>query len=310
MSDSYKIPLFTYEPIPLTARLHARVYGAINPSRSCLSQAGKTVLVTGGSDGIGFAIAKNFSFAQADRVIITGRTSEKLDAAVDKLFREHKASQNYYTPTKFEGRLCHLLDTNSINRLFDKLAVNGVHVDVLVLNAALNVAGTLSEQGWEKTWEQFVVNTRSLHQLHDRLRQQDTQQERKYFIVNVSSGAIHDFGSPKDLSSYSLTKAAGTLLLQKLADESNPQQTQIISFHPGAIFTAQTRDKGMTEDSMHWDDVTLPGAFAVWCASPEALFLHGRFVWAAWDVDELKSGPVRKRLEKDVNFLRIGVHGL
>jgi hypothetical protein len=43
-------------------------------------------------------------------------------------------------------------------------------------------------------------------------------------------------------------------LLQKLADESNPQQTQIINFHPGAIFTAQTRDKGMAEDSMNWDD--------------------------------------------------------
>ena len=76
----------------------------------------------------------------------------------------------------------------------------------------------------------------------------------QHYIVNVSSGAIHDFGSPKDLSSYSLTKAAGTLLLQKLADESNPQQTQIISFHPGAILTAQTREKGTTEDSMNWDD--------------------------------------------------------
>ncbi|KAM0231513.1 hypothetical protein ACHAP5_011044, partial [Fusarium lateritium] len=96
----------------------------------------------------------------------------------------------------------------------------------------------------------------------------------------------------------------------KLADESNPQQTQIISFHPGAIFTAQTRDKGMVEDSMNWDDISLPGAFAVWCASPEASFLHGRFVWAAWDVDELKNGSILERLENDVDFLRIGVHGL
>jgi FlaA1/EpsC-like NDP-sugar epimerase len=127
MSDSYNIPTFTYKPIPLTERLHARVYGAINPSRSCLSQAGKTVLITGGSDGIGFAIARNFGFAQADRVIITGKTREKLDAAVDKLFRKHKASQNHCTPANFEGRLCHLPDTNSINRLFHELAVNGVH---------------------------------------------------------------------------------------------------------------------------------------------------------------------------------------
>ncbi|KAH6674227.1 hypothetical protein B0J14DRAFT_699935 [Halenospora varia] len=32
----------------------------------------------------------------------------------------------------------------------------------------------------------------------------------------------------------------------------------------------------------------LPGYFAVWLASPEAKFLKGKFVWANWDVDELR----------------------
>lgn len=54
----------------------------------------------------------------------------------------------------------------------------------------------------------------------------------------------------------------------------------------------------------------LPGAFAVWAASPEAAFLHGRFVWTAWDVEELKSGPLREKLEKDRNFLKVSVNGL
>jgi hypothetical protein len=54
----------------------------------------------------------------------------------------------------------------------------------------------------------------------------------------------------------------------------------------------------------------LPGQFAVWAASPEAEFLHGRFVWAGWDVDELRAGELRKRIEEDPNFLKIGVLGL
>ena len=33
----------------------------------------------------------------------------------------------------------------------------------------------------------------------------------------------------------------------------------------------------------------LPGNFCVWLTSPEAAFLHGRFVWVNWDVDELKA---------------------
>lgn len=59
-------------------------------------------------------------------------------------------------------------------------------------------------------------------------------------------------------------------------------------------------------------DITaeLAGDFAVWLASPDATFLHGRFVMAAWDVDELRVGEVREQIEKDPFFLKVGVLGL
>ena len=38
-----------------------------------------------------------------------------------------------------------------------------------------------------------------------------------------------------------------------------------------------------------WCAVSLPGSFNVWVASPEARFLKGKFLWANWDVDELKA---------------------
>lgn len=34
---------------------------------------------------------------------------------------------------------------------------------------------------------------------------------------------------------------------------------------------------------------SLPGAFAVWCASADSESLRGKFLWANWDVDELKA---------------------
>jgi hypothetical protein len=37
------------------------------------------------------------------------------------------------------------------------------------------------------------------------------------------------------------------------------------------------------------DLVSLPASFNVWLASPEARFLKGKFLWANWDVDELKA---------------------
>ena len=54
----------------------------------------------------------------------------------------------------------------------------------------------------------------------------------------------------------------------------------------------------------------LPGQFAAWAASNEADFLHGGFVWANWDVDELRSGEVGKQIREDEHFLKMGVEGL
>lgn len=56
--------------------------------------------------------------------------------------------------------------------------------------------------------------------------------------------------------------------------------------------------------------VDLAGNYAVWVALPEVRFLHGRFTWASWDVDELMEGEIKARLEREVDFLRVGVCGL
>jgi hypothetical protein len=53
--------------------------------------------------------------------------------------------------------------------------------------------------------------------------------------------------------------------------------------------------------------VALPGHFNVWLASPEAEFLKGKFVWANWDVDELKAHAEEI---KESMLLRIVLNGV
>lgn len=62
---------------------------------------------------------------------------------------------------------------------------------------------------------------------------------------------------------------------------------------------------GMNEESMPWDDVQLPGQFAVWLASKEATLLKGRFVWANWDVQELLERI--RQFESDPELLKVGL---
>ncbi|KAK8203603.1 hypothetical protein M8818_005253 [Zalaria obscura] len=62
-------------------------------------------------------------------------------------------------------------------------------------------------------------------------------------------------------------------------------QLHVVNLQPGVIITEIQKGAKMEGQ----DDVRLPGDFAVWLASPEAKFLKNKFVWANWDVEELKA---------------------
>lgn len=54
--------------------------------------------------------------------------------------------------------------------------------------------------------------------------------------------------------------------------------------------------------------MSLPGDASVWAATPAANFLHGRFIWSNWDVDELiqRKGEI---VSQD-GMLKIGLQGV
>jgi FlaA1/EpsC-like NDP-sugar epimerase len=81
-----------------TRTVHQAPYSKISPTRAELSQAGKTVLITGGGTGIGKAIAKNFVLASAATIILTARRDNVLKEAIAELEKVAKAANS---PTKF-----------------------------------------------------------------------------------------------------------------------------------------------------------------------------------------------------------------
>jgi hypothetical protein len=77
------------------------------------------------------------------------------------------------------------------------------------------------------------------------------------------------------------------------------------SQHPGFVFTPMNAEHGYTRESLPFDDESLPGNFYVWAATKKAAFLHGRFVWANWDVNELIA--MKPKIEADKGFLKVGL---
>jgi len=142
----------------VTRTVHRTSYPAIAATRPELIQAGKTVLITGGTAGIGFAIAKAFIAASISTVVITGRRQEQLAKAVASLTDLAAAAGH---GGKIIGERSDAADPASIDALWASLAERGVIVDVLVLNAAkFATPKPLFELGIEHVWESFEVNVR------------------------------------------------------------------------------------------------------------------------------------------------------
>ena len=83
-----------------------------------------------------------------------------------------------------------------------------------------------------------------------------------------------------------------------------PEGAKIISFHPGSYYTEGVA-ANIPKDMVVCDDIQLPADFCLWLAGPESDFLHGRFVWANWDVDEL--AELKERFAKEPGFLTVSV---
>ncbi|CAI6339128.1 unnamed protein product [Periconia digitata] len=292
----------------VTSTTHNTTYSALSPTRPELSQANRVVLITGGGTGIGKSMAQHFALASASHVIIAGRRVDVLDAAVKEL---SEAATEAKSPTQF---LRYKLDQSSksdITALFEDLAAKSLAVDVLVLNAAKFADMTpLVELGTDELWGHMEANVRSAMYLTEFFMKQNP--DKKKYLVNMTSAVIHSQTHPMvvNLAPYYISKSAAAVYIQAIANQTSREQLQVVTLHPGTVFGDGFERIGITEDMLPFDDVKLPGSYGVWAASDEAAFLHGRTVWAAWDVEELANGDVGKLIKSDPDYLQMSLVGL
>lgn len=101
---------------------------------------GKVAVVTGGTRGLGFAIAEEFS-AEGAEVVITGRHQDTIDEALDRLDPRCWG---------FRADVSVLADMES---LYEAVSDRNGHVDIVVANAITNdngALGTITEEQFEK----------------------------------------------------------------------------------------------------------------------------------------------------------------
>ena len=181
---------------------------------------GQVAVVTGGSAGIGLAIARRF-VDEGAHVYVTGRQEAALTAAVEELGGN---------ATGVPGDIARIED---LDRLRDTIAADGRKIDVLVANAGgagnLGTLATTTEEVFDELSERnfrgtFFTVQRALPMFND---------GGSIVIIGSTMGSTGDPG----VGIYGATKAAVRSLTRSLAIELAPRGLRVNTLSPGAVDT-------------------------------------------------------------------------
>ncbi|CZR53668.1 related to reductase [Phialocephala subalpina] len=263
-----------------TKTWHNKSYPAISPTNPSLSAKGKSIIITGGGTGIGAAIALSFAKAGATFIGLIARREDRLQASAAAILEIAPL-------TKVQYEIAGITDSDALDKAFKSLASSsGGKLDILVANAAYMTIPisilTADPTTWWLTLETNVKGT------FNSIRSFVPLAAKSSLVINISSAAGHvpaSVGGAGGLSAYVTSKIAGAKMVEYLGAEGRESGIRGVNVQPGLVET----EMGKKNEGAVWmDSVDLPGDFCVWLASEEAEFLNGRYVWANWDVEELK----------------------
>ena len=151
-----------------------------------------TVLITGGSAGIGFEIAKILS-EKGNKVVITGRNANRLNEAVARL-------------TNVTGIVCDVTNEEEVNQLAGTLRSDFPDLNLVINNAGRAYINTITNgKAFEEAGDEMLTNYLSIIRINEKLLPILSAQNEAA-IVNVSS--IVAFVPNNIAATYGASKAA------------------------------------------------------------------------------------------------------
>tara|TARA_R110002003_G_scaffold1035_6_gene22101 strand:- start:5101 stop:6009 length:909 start_codon:yes stop_codon:yes gene_type:complete len=291
-----------------TKKFHKTTYPSLDPTRPEVSAQGKTIVITGGGTGIGAETARYFAKAGASRIAILGRREQPLLTTKAVLAVD-------YPNTDILAIATDVTDNSQVKAAFKVIASNG-KIDVLCSNAAvIGARGNIADLSPDDWLEGIRTNLQGNFNVTTAFL---SYAAKDAVIIETNSAAAHLDIAP-GFSSYNVAKMATARFFQCVQFEH--PDLYVFSIQPGAVNTDMSREAGYKpkkeDEDFQWkgegsnllsgyDDASLPASFMVWLASSEARFLKGKYLWANWDVDELKA---RSKEIESGPLLSIGLQG-
>jgi uncharacterized oxidoreductase len=188
-----------------------------------------TVLISGGSAGIGFELAKLLS-QNNNRVIITGRDKERLQNAAAQL-------KNVTAIT------CDVSNQKDVLHLVDKLNKDFLQLNIVINNAGRAIIYNFADENanaFEKAADEMLTNYLSVIRLNELLLPR-LKKQKEAAIVNVSSVVAI---VPGLLATYSASKAALHSYTQSLRISLEQASIKVFELMPPLVNTELSKEVG------------------------------------------------------------------
>ncbi|MEV5963726.1 SDR family oxidoreductase [Kribbella sp. NPDC051952] len=236
------------------------------------SLEGKVVLVTGGSRGLGRAMAQGLGEAGAS-VAVTARTLAAAQAAAAEL--DKLGIRSY-------GVQLEVSDVEDVERAIEQVSTEFGEIDVLLNNAGIGIGGAAFETP-DTSWHEVMATNVDGVWYCSRAVAKRMAERGGGTIVNVGSMSAQIVNQPRWQISYLTSKAAVHQLTKGLAAEWAPYGIRVNAMAPGYFLTEMS-------------PVDQP-EFKPWCVDPAAMKRWG-------EPEEL--GPVAIFLASDASSFMTG----
>lgn len=183
-------------------------------------------VITGGSSGIGYAVAQAL-VREGCSVVITGRNEEKLNAAAARL------ASSITTNAKVVAHLCDVREPYSVDAVFDMVQTRFGHIDVLFNNAGISQPPTSVEQTSVEMWREMIdINLNGVF-LCTRAAL-PLMSPGSTIVNNLSAAAKQVFPS---FAAYTAAKTGAYGFTSSLRAELMPRGIRVTALMPGATST-------------------------------------------------------------------------
>lgn len=214
-------------------------------SNGLFSVQGLVTLVSGGSRGIGKAIAKGFAQHGAT-VIVSSRDRETLERSADEI----STADNPVTP--IVGDVSSQEDNEAlVGEVSDRFG----RIDVFQNVAGVNMRMPMEDYTPEEFDRIHNINQRGVYFLAVAVAKQMFEQDGGV-IVNVDS--INTYAPIKRVAPYAMTKAAVLSMTRSMAMEWADKGVRVNTIAPGFILTDLSRKLWSRPDMRAWAEANTP----------------------------------------------------